>query len=643
MKSNHRFKRSIYEFIILGLIVLPVAISILTDFSIIYLPNVLLIYLDDNESFFMNLFTVQATISVTGTAIVSLLTAVVSKEYYGISVSKFITKINPWILKHNDVIILTFVITFLDYCSVAFGFYNVSVAIFFCSVLLLIYLVKDDMVVFLGEKTVKSKIADYVLSSNYNETTESLFNQSLEFIDKGQFVNLKDNLDLIKQLLTREFENYIDTNNYNKIENIEDRLTDIYKLIVRIGHSDENNYFLSYLFSLYLSANDKKIYFELWWKIPNIYYRSLKKISYNDYKEDFYILRLHPFLYKNQEYNKKMDDENYDAYHNPLNYYTGRVCRELFLHENESLLYNNQKEIIKDLYDVVYDKLMYNTWDENKNIFINSKKGVVIELSSFLKASIDNMSVDDIWDDLFSNIEYADKKEKLKIPVICILIYFYYLVEREPLAEKTYAQKNAKHILEKYNSLTNDCLWCIGLVDILNNFKDIARILENWEWFESGKAKFITMEYVVSDFIIFWALNVYYSEDELKKVVDIIYEKNSMFTVYNRYFADEENRSAIDDLLRVLDIDESYEAAGTSLEGKTFVITGSLDHYANRKDLKAEIEAEGGKVAGSVSAKTDYLITNNPGSGSSKNRAARELGIEIITEDQVRVMLGHQD
>ena len=112
---------------------------------------------------------------------------------------------------------------------------------------------------------------------------------------------------------------------------------------------------------------------------------------------------------------------------------------------------------------------------------------------------------------------------------------------------------------------------------------------------------------------------------------------------YIRYFADEENKAAIADLLSVLDIDESYEAAGTSLEGKTFVITGSLDHYANRKDLKAEIEAEGGKVAGSVSAKTDYLITNNPGSGSSKNRAARELGIEIITEDQVRVMLGHQD
>ena len=109
---------------------------------------------------------------------------------------------------------------------------------------------------------------------------------------------------------------------------------------------------------------------------------------------------------------------------------------------------------------------------------------------------------------------------------------------------------------------------------------------------------------------------------------------------YVKYFADESNREAIADLLTLLTLDESYEAAGTGLEGKTFVITGSLEHYANRKDLKAEIEAEGGKVAGSVSAKTDYLITNDPGSGSAKNRAARELGVAIITEEDIMEMLG---
>ncbi len=110
---------------------------------------------------------------------------------------------------------------------------------------------------------------------------------------------------------------------------------------------------------------------------------------------------------------------------------------------------------------------------------------------------------------------------------------------------------------------------------------------------------------------------------------------------YVAYFADEDNRKTLAELLEVLTLDESYEAAGDRLEGMTFVVTGSLEHYANRKDLKAEIEAEGGRVSGSVSANTDYLITNDPGSGSSKNRAARELGVAIITEDEIRGMLGH--
>lgn len=108
---------------------------------------------------------------------------------------------------------------------------------------------------------------------------------------------------------------------------------------------------------------------------------------------------------------------------------------------------------------------------------------------------------------------------------------------------------------------------------------------------------------------------------------------------YAEFFSREDNKQTLGELLSVLTLDESYEAAGSALEGKTFVITGSLEHYGNRKELKAEIEAEGGKVAGSVSANTDYLITNDPNSGSSKNRTARELGVEIINEEQIREML----
>lgn len=108
---------------------------------------------------------------------------------------------------------------------------------------------------------------------------------------------------------------------------------------------------------------------------------------------------------------------------------------------------------------------------------------------------------------------------------------------------------------------------------------------------------------------------------------------------YLEFFGDEENRSMVERLVSKLDIDESYEEAGTGLAGQVFVITGSLEQFSNRKALKEAIEAQGGKVAGSVSGSTNYLITNNPNSGSSKNKTARELGVEIITEADIIEML----
>ena len=110
---------------------------------------------------------------------------------------------------------------------------------------------------------------------------------------------------------------------------------------------------------------------------------------------------------------------------------------------------------------------------------------------------------------------------------------------------------------------------------------------------------------------------------------------------YEAFFADEHNKSIVLDLVGELDIDESYEKAGEALSGEIFVITGSLEHYKSRTELKKEIEAQGGKVAGSVSKNTSYLVTNNPESGSSKNKAAAELGVKIITEDEIRTMLGY--
>ena len=84
---------------------------------------------------------------------------------------------------------------------------------------------------------------------------------------------------------------------------------------------------------------------------------------------------------------------------------------------------------------------------------------------------------------------------------------------------------------------------------------------------------------------------------------------------------------------------KSSNKSNDLLNDKTFVITGSLNHYSNRNELKEVIESNGGKVSGSISSKTSYLINNDINSTSSKNKKAKSLGIPIITEDDFEKML----
>lgn len=99
------------------------------------------------------------------------------------------------------------------------------------------------------------------------------------------------------------------------------------------------------------------------------------------------------------------------------------------------------------------------------------------------------------------------------------------------------------------------------------------------------------------------------------------------------FFADKENNEVVDDLLSVIKF-EKEESADNNMEGIQFVITGSLAHFANRNEAKELIESRGGKVTGSVTSKTSYLINNDNTSNSSKNKKAKELNIPILTEEE---------
>lgn len=110
------------------------------------------------------------------------------------------------------------------------------------------------------------------------------------------------------------------------------------------------------------------------------------------------------------------------------------------------------------------------------------------------------------------------------------------------------------------------------------------------------------------------------------------------------YFEDEDNKKNFMELLQELDIEKEDEStAANILDGKIFVITGSLNHFGNRSELKELIEKLGGKATGSVTGKTSYLINNDSTSSSSKNKTAAKLGVPVITEEEFLNLAGIKD
>lgn len=138
----------------------------------------------------------------------------------------------------------------------------------------------------------------------------------------------------------------------------------------------------------------------------------------------------------------------------------------------------------------------------------------------------------------------------------------------------------------------------------------------------------------------------YYNQD-LKKIMEASIDEIIEIHGFGRaiaeaiyyYFQSENNQSRVNALLSYIQIKQPSYHTENKLEGKTFVITGNVEHFKNRNELKGKIISLGGKATGTVSKNTDYLINNDIQSTSSKNKKAQELGIPIITEEKFLKMI----
>ena len=186
--------------------------------------------------------------------------------------------------------------------------------------------------------------------------------------------------------------------------------------------------------------------------------------------------------------------------------------------------------------------------------------------------------------------------------------------EMEGFGEKSYVNL-LKSVENARKTTLPKLLYSLGIANIgLANAKMICKALEN----NPQKLPDATVEEL----------------GEIPGVGEVIAQS------YVAYFAKEKHRKLYINLLHEVEIpQETGEEETQILEGKNFVITGSVHHFANRAEVKELIEKKGGKVTGSVTSKTDYLINNDVESTSSKNKKARELGIPILSEEAFLKMI----
>lgn len=188
--------------------------------------------------------------------------------------------------------------------------------------------------------------------------------------------------------------------------------------------------------------------------------------------------------------------------------------------------------------------------------------------------------------------------------------------QKEITEMEGFGEKSFKNLLASINKARKTTavrlLFSLGIPNVgLSNAKNICKYF-NYNWSDIQNADYLQLI-------------------QINGIGDV------MAGAYVNFFQDEKNRRIIGDLLQEIEFVQqasSGPVSGQVLEGLTFVITGSAEHYTNRSELKDAIESHGGKTTDSVTSKTDFLINNDNTSNSTKNKKAKELGVMIITEQQ---------
>lgn len=344
MKIKSKTSKLFWEILIILFISITIIASILADFSLIKIPNFFALRISNKEDLMFNLFTTQATLATISIAIIALSSGVVSESILGISITRYISQLRPRVFKHQRLIILSLVISFINYFAVSCNLFNTSIAIFLLSVIISVILVKDLFLIFLGRREIKQQIEFYIIE-NYSMIGVDNFKISL--LESDNITNiayLRENLDVIKKIFEKEIILQSGTNKSQLLMEIESIISDAFMKLYEKKMSDALLIILDFIGDFYEIANSKDdiVALSIWDNISRKFFNSLKLLSEEQLYNSTLFYKFHSQLYTNQRIQIKNNHEEYLNCYN-LRYYNAEIYYTLIVNNSSSLTQYNRK------------------------------------------------------------------------------------------------------------------------------------------------------------------------------------------------------------------------------------------------------------------------------------------------------------
>lgn len=479
------------------------------------------------EDFLFTIFSVQASIATLSIAVISIITGFANECYLGVSISEFITTNKPCILTHKRLIVISLLLVICSYIAVAFKWINLCISLFFISIIITILLVSDVYIIFGGAPKVQRMIRSYVLDHYDDTRIEAIKKELINAVEMNNISVVDQDMEILRDIFS--LERHKGLSGPSLIVKLEDVIVEIFCKAIRQHNPPLTNKMLEYINDIYLLANtneDAVVELDLWGRIQREYYKALQDLTDENIRENASFFVLHRELYRNLD--GKSGEKKQDS---SIMYFASWVYSALIAKKTD--MDARVKSLTKRrIYEMSAHQLLYNSVGDRKEIKLLQTQ----ELCQLLRTAIDSGDTELFKDCFFKNYKYRTKDEYFRLSFLITITYLYYLAAREKIGSDEKAQAAARMILKENRQAIG---YFYDYMDVLNTVRTHREFfystLSRWELMNEGEVKWMIMQHVVDDFLLFTACAKHWDKTSIGEVVAVV-ARDGMFSLYSRYF-----------------------------------------------------------------------------------------------------------